>query len=1177
MAKGLLSRARLAAAAFGAAGLLVLPAAWLFFRAESSRFAATLRADAAVRLDEVRLALEGALTSRMTLLRALAAFAASRPTLSDQDFAVFAAQLSSQTPGLRSLQLARDSVVSHVYPGSANPGILGLRLPGGLPADQEPAFSRALASGEPVVDGPVNLIQGGQGLIGRMPVLLPGDPQAPPLLWGMASIVIDADAFFDLAARVAANNDLRLAIRATSAPTPELRLIFGDAALTTRQPVEITLPVPGGAWHLSAIPDAGWTAMPLSPGLLAASGCVWLALGAALFLGLAWPARLGEAVRRATADLDAAKIGLESTVAARTAELTAANAALRRSEALYRTFIDATADIVFLKDPDFRFIVANRTLADFLGTTPEALVGLDDFAVMEPQLAASCHESDVATRDGRQITVQMELLGDKAYEVRKFPVDLGQGRPGVGGYIRDISDRTAAEQALRRSEEALRALMDNAPVGIFTSTPQGRYVKANGYLARMYGYDSPAELLERVPDIQHAMYIDPAERDALLARLEEQNFLSNCEIRRRTRSGDVIWVSLSIRAVRDASGRITHLEGFCTDITTRKQAEATLAAQERQLRSIFENSPLGLASIAPSGVIRDSNARFLDILGLAPEQAMGTHIPSRLPDFAREALGRALAGEPAVAEGPCRTEHNGRHAYVRISFNPVEPGRSAAGVIASVEDFTAKRAREQELRLLRAAVERSPASIVITDATGDIEYVNPHFAELTGYAPAEALGRNPRLLKSGFHDEAFYRDMWDTILDGRIWRGEFCNRRKDGSLYWENASISPIPGVNGRITHFVAVKEDITAQKDREARLRRVMSEFEAIFNASSVGIVHLGPDDRVVRVNRRFAELFETAPETLAGRPLLAEARAADPRLEAFFHSALADAAAGGNVHAEQRFRSPSGLPFWCTVHGRRIAPESPAAGSLWIFDDISARKELEAVREDVERIMRHDLKAPLNSLINLPELMPVVGPVTVEQQELLDEMTQAAGLMLDQINLSLDLYKMETGNYAPDLQSVDLGHVMTNVAEMLAKTAQTRGVSVTLRTPRQPVFARANALLCQTVATNLLKNAIEAEPAGNAVTAELAVEDGRAVLRIANPTPVPAEMVPVFFDKYATSGKNGGNGLGTYSARLMTQSMGGDIALDTAPETGTVVTVRLPLVTREEQEEEDGLPPFA
>lgn len=118
-----------------------------------------------------------------------------------------------------------------------------------------------------------------------------------------------------------------------------------------------------------------------------------------------------------------------------------------------------------------------------------------------------------------------------------------------------------------------------------------------------------------------------------------------------------------------------------------------------------------------------------------------------------------------------------------------------------------------ELSKLSTAVEQSPASIVITDQTGRIEYVNPAFCRLTGYTVAEACGENTRILKGGDQPREFYKEMWDTILAGREWRGEFHNKRKDGTLFWESASISPIRSQDGAITHFVGVKEDVTERR----------------------------------------------------------------------------------------------------------------------------------------------------------------------------------------------------------------------------------------------------------------------------------------------------------------------------------------------------------------------------
>ncbi len=134
---------------------------------------------------------------------------------------------------------------------------------------------------------------------------------------------------------------------------------------------------------------------------------------------------------------------------------------------------------------------------------------------------------------------------------------------------------------------------------------------------------------------------------------------------------------------------------------------------------------------------------------------------------------------------------------------------------------------EAELRRFQRVVEQSPSTVVITNTKGEIEYVNPKFTDLTGYTREEVMGKNPRILKSGEHPPEFYRELWQTITSGKQWRGEFLNKKKNGELYWESASISPITDDNGRITHFIGIKEDITerklaleALKKSEARLR---------------------------------------------------------------------------------------------------------------------------------------------------------------------------------------------------------------------------------------------------------------------------------------------------------------------------------------------------------------------
>ena len=152
--------------------------------------------------------------------------------------------------------------------------------------------------------------------------------------------------------------------------------------------------------------------------------------------------------------------------------------------------------------------------------------------------------------------------------------------------------------------------------------------------------------------------------------------------------------------------------------------------------------------------------------------------------------------------------------------------RQQVAELTAQQAAIAVRASEERLRQLSAAVEQSPVSIVITDLNGSITYVNPKFSQLTGYSLAEAIGQNPRILKSGYTSSGAYQDLWQTISAGRTWRGEFHNKKKNGELYWEIASISPIIDGAGRVTHYLAVKEDVTARKQAEEGLRESESRY---------------------------------------------------------------------------------------------------------------------------------------------------------------------------------------------------------------------------------------------------------------------------------------------------------------------------------------------------------------
>jgi PAS domain S-box-containing protein len=187
-----------------------------------------------------------------------------------------------------------------------------------------------------------------------------------------------------------------------------------------------------------------------------------------------------------------------------------------------------------------------------------------------------------------------------------------------------------------------------------------------------------------------------------------------------------------------------------------------------------------------------------------------------------------------------------------------------------ITDITERKQAEDQLRRLSRVVEQSPSIVVITDTRGYIEYVNPKFTEITGYATEEALGKNPRILKSGEQGLEFYRDLWTTILAGQEWRGEFVNRKKNGKFYWELAIIAPIRNADGEITHFAKLAEDITERVRAEAELRESEERYRRLLELSFDGIgIH--SEGRVEFINSTGAKLLGADnPEQLIGKPIM-------------------------------------------------------------------------------------------------------------------------------------------------------------------------------------------------------------------------------------------------------------------------------------------------------------------
>ncbi len=409
---------------------------------------------------------------------------------------------------------------------------------------------------------------------------------------------------------------------------------------------------------------------------------------------------------------------------------------------------------------------------------------------------------------------------------------------------------------------------------------------------------------------------------------------------------------------------------------------------EEAYDTVVNNSPVGFLLFQKEGIIF-VNPTLAELLDRRPAELMdrspGELLRLCIHPGDRRAVLRLIREKYGAQSGVARQEvrllrPDGSERYV-VAYIASTHYRGQPAVQAVAVDMTERRKVAERLRQLSQAVEQSPVSIIITDAQGAIEYVNRRFTVVSGYSYEEATGNNPRMLKSGVQSPEFYKSMWETITSGRMWRGELCNRRKDGQLYWESASISPIIDDQGQITHFLAVKEDITEQKAAQEALRASQQLLESTVNSLQDAVFTVdSASEHIIGCNPAFSNVFGYSRDEALG--MSTAALHATASSAAAYEERLRQAAAGRGFlqRYETQMRRRDGTLFPGEIS---TAPLSDAAGRQtgWVsvVRDISERKQQEAIIR--RRNLGLEFITAITSAINRPTTLEKVLQVALDE----------------------------------------------------------------------------------------------------------------------------------------------------------------------------------------------------
>ncbi len=478
------------------------------------------------------------------------------------------------------------------------------------------------------------------------------------------------------------------------------------------------------------------------------------------------------------------------------------------------------------------------------------------------------------------------------------------------------------------------------------------------------------------------------------------------------------------------------------------------------------------------------------------------------------------------------------------------------------------------------------AIVSVTDVEGFIIEANDRFCEISGYSREELVGRNHRVVKSGIHPPAFYQEMWDTIVHGRVWQGEVCNRSKDGRLYWVSATVVPFFDDLGVPCQYIAIRTDITAGKLAEARLDEQLHFSRQVLDTLPVPLYFKDTQGRYQGFNKAFADFFGIEPNLWIGRhvrdllpPQLAEQHVA--RDEEVF-------ARGGRQSYEIELITPAGARYDTLYNKAALTrPDGSVRGLVGTIMDISERKRWEAeilrakeaaenanrAKSDFLANMSHEIRTPMNGVIGMTELA-LDTELTEEQRDYLEAVQMSANALLSIIDDILDFSKIEAGRLDVEQIPFDLEKVCADALRTVAVRADQKGLELLARRgPGVPRRLLGDPGRLRQILLNLLGNAIKFTERGEIEVAVELAEPGAAgqVLHFCvsdTGIGIAPEKQEHIFEAFAqedssTTRRFGGTGLGLTICSRLCELMGGRIWVDSVPGQGSAFHFTLQLPT--------------
>ncbi len=782
----------------------------------------------------------------------------------------------------------------------------------------------------------------------------------------------------------------------------------------------------------------------------------------------------------------------------------------------------------------------------------------------------------------------------------------------------DITELKTAEAALKDREQKLNEAQEIAKMGSWEMDMDTQIVRYSKNYFNILEIE-PGDWEMTNERFQQAVHPEDLPKlDKVMEELVETRMGKSMEIRLLMPNGRIKWIQNNV-VPHFEGNKLVKLSGVNLDITEKKKREDQINEQNARLSAILD-------AIPDMMFVSDGEGNYLEYFRSKSN--------SLLNDYS-DLVGTNIrdAFDPETAEihlekiKEClETKKIVTYEYPRVEdgFTKYWEGRivymDKNKVLRFVREITDKKHAESEIKRLTIAIEQSPVAIVVTDLEANVQYASPSFYRITGYTPEEAIGQNARLLKSGKTPNEVYEELWANLRAGKSWEGEWINKKKNGELYWESISITPIRNELGEINSYLAIKEDISQRKKDEEEIRllnqnlekRIQErtaqlaetnqdleqqievrkkvelelieksrELENFFSVSLDLLCIADTSGNFIKVNKAWETILGYSVEELEKRTFLEFVHPDDVDVTLDKMKILSEQKP--ILDFTNRYRNHSGDYLYIEWHGVPVGNYIYAAARD-ITDRIKAEDYLKKAKAEAENAnkakseflsrMSHELRTPLNSILGFAQLLEMAD-LKPQQKSGVGHIMRSGRHLLDLINEVLDISRIEAGKISLSVEPVELRQVLNEIMEIIQPLASRANISCLLKkdeTFNSSIFIKADRQRLKQVLINLINNGIkynkefgQVEVSVKQIAGEQEDQDMIRVMVMDTGTGISEEDIPKLFTPFervgAEKSETEGTGLGLTVVKKLIDLMGGKLGVESKMGEGSTFWFEMPV----------------